>query len=836
MKILNKENEELSKNLASYLSLAAIEYTRLMVPYIDIILNSLLSGNYSLARVVLQLYEISSESAIITRTRQIIDIIPKCDTIDKNILLQLIATISATNHGIALLIIDKLPQFFDLCLTSSTATQALMVLLRLAEKKPTIFHEYIGLLIMTAQKMPNTICLVGQILSAVGRANKEKAQVALEFIMENLHNIDRPSQTILLQEAVKLCSQYPILFNEKLTSVIRQRNLSQQFEKSMSTSGNVTIVNINSGPPVEPPRPSQNTQSAMKSQNVVSPTTTISQQQQTATVNGHQKSSMIPLSSNQNPTRRINNAHRSMTRLSATGVNSSNLGGLHKSMTRLSSSSSHFISPTIPPPLSQNVMLTGENKWGLPSTKITSCGVTVNHVNHTSPIRMRQSTLGSIGKSSSNGLSALNQSTGSISMQNNISVHHAQSFTNEGPFKSPRVVLDHSEGPFKSNKSVTLLNVNSSNVNHRMSVFEPSMRDTIQHFCEKHLDKIKAYMKTVEHRLPLCHTPAKVTIEERRAKKFAKLHFACQARADHCLYSKTFFSMRTRHAKVWIHLMFLDLQSRSEHALSSYDTSVSSLKHCWDTLKFENRTSFITLVTSAFPPVREQDALINELRNSGFFDVFEIGPMGNSSMNLDDVRWGCFLWVPRWSGFFLFLTNCLHRCNHPEKAVFLENNTQPVIEGQLKEKKGKWRLFRRWRTRYFTLSGAHLSCKGSVRNLNNFSDIILIVILGSEWKRVHRYQSNTVRQGITRSKHPNLLRNLHVYQPDTDIEAYRRRESRRVGAIFVNRSRKTFPSTWRLQQDKQPAIQWLAERNQLEKSLLTLALSLIMDFYGDGTL
>lgn len=641
-----------------------------MVPYIDIILNSLLSGNYSLARVVLQLYEISSESAIITRTRQIIDIIPKCDTIDKNILLQLIATISATNHGIALLIIDKLPQFFDLCLTSSTATQALLVLLRLAEKKPAIFHEYIGLLILTAQKMPNTSCLVGQILSAVGKANKEKAQVALEFIMENLHNIDRPSQTILLQEAVKLCSQYPILFNEKLTSVIRQRNLSQQFEKSMSKSGNVTIVNLNSGPPVEPPRPSQNTQSAMKSQ--------VAQalQQLPPSVNGHQKSSMLPSSSNQNPTRRtkvgdsrstgrlhsgtgINNAHRSMTRLSATGVNNSNLGGLHKSMTRLSTSSSHFISPTIPPPLSQNVMLTGENKWGLPSTKIASCGVTVN-VNHTSPIRMRPSTLGSIGKSSSNGLSALNQSTGSISMQNNISVHHAltsqQSFTNENgnihgggcsepPELSSQVIVS---GPTtvtsrkNNNKSVTLLNVNSINVNHRMSVFEPSMRDTIQHFCEKHLDKIKAYMKTVEHRLP---PPAKVTIEERRAKKFAKLHFACQARADHCLYSKTFFSMRTRHAKVWIHLMFLDLQSRAEHALSSYDTSVSSLKHCWDTLKFENRTSFITLVTSAFPPVREQDTLINELRNSGFFDVFEIGPMGNSSMNSldEDVRWGCFL-------------------------------------------------------------------------------------------------------------------------------------------------------------------------------------------------
>lgn len=650
-----------------------------MVPYIEIILNSLLSGNYSLARVVLQLYEISSESAIVTRTRQIIDCISKskCDTIDRNILLQLIATISATNPGIALLIVDKLPQFFDLCLSSATATQALLVLLQLAEKKPAVFHEYFGLLIMTAQKMPNTICLVGQILSAVGKANKEKAQVALEFIMENLHNIDRPSQTILLQEAVKLCSQYPILFNEKLTSVIRQRNLGQQFEKSMSTSANVTIVNLNSGATVEPVKPSQNSQNASKSQVVVNPISTAGQQQQASTVNGHQKSNVATRRTKVGDSRStgrlhsgsgINNAHRSMTRLSATGVNNSNLGGLHKSMTRLSTSSSHFISPTIPPPLSQNVMITGENKWGLPSTKIASCGVTVNH---TSPIRMRPSTLGSIGKSSSNGLNVLNQSTGSIGMQNNISVHHAltsQQSTSSlappaalsvapaPPELSSQVTVKHDwtkqadeilnvtsvGGPTsvtsrKNNKSVTLLNVNSINVNHRMSVFEPSMRDTIQHFCEKHLDKIKAFMKTVEHRLP---PPAKVTIEERRAKKFAKLHFACQARADHCLYSKTFFSMRTRHAKVWIHLMFLDLQSRSEHALSSYDTSVSSLKHCWDTLKFENRTSFITLVTSAFPPVREQDALINELRNSGFFDVFEIGPMNSLD---DDVRWGCFL-------------------------------------------------------------------------------------------------------------------------------------------------------------------------------------------------
>lgn len=38
----------------------------------------------------------------------------------------------------------------------------------------------------------------------------------------------------------------------------------------------------------------------------------------------------------------------------------------------------------------------------------------------------------------------------------------------------------------------------------RISVFEPfAMRDTVQHFCEKHLDKIKAYMQKVFVKLPL---------------------------------------------------------------------------------------------------------------------------------------------------------------------------------------------------------------------------------------------------------------------------------------------------------------------------------------------
>lgn len=134
--------------------------------------------------------------------------------------------------------------------------------------------------------------------------------------------------------------------------------------------------------------------------------------------------------------------------------------------------------------------------------------------------------------------------------------------------------------------------------------------------------------------------------------------------------------------------MLFSFQSRSSSALSTRDASVSSLKNCWDILKCDNR-SFLNLVMSAFPSTKDQDSLMHELQQDRFFDVFEF--------NAPAGTWNCFL------------------CNHPERAPGFMQENHPLMEGQLKEKRNKWLIFRRWRTRYFTLSGAHLTYKESVR-------------------------------------------------------------------------------------------------------------------------
>ena len=252
--------------------------------------------------------------------------------------------------------------------------------MRIAEKKPSAFHEYIDLLILTAQKLPNTVCLIGQILAAVGKKNKEKASIALDFILENLANVDhRSSQTILLQEAVKLCSFYPVLFNDKLTAAIRQHTNQKTNSQTQLSGNNVTIVNLNSTMIPLRTSTSQNQFVSLKSQ--VS-TTYINNQtlgNKSSPFNAPHYSRKQKLDSrstgrlNNNNNNSLISTNRSMTKLNSNGNNS------NKSMTRLSSSQHIHQSQSVvsniltsnnidnntstqpslvPPPLSQHVIYT----------------------------------------------------------------------------------------------------------------------------------------------------------------------------------------------------------------------------------------------------------------------------------------------------------------------------------------------------------------------------------------------------------------------------------------------------------------------------------------------
>lgn len=253
--------------------------------------------------------------------------------------------------------------------------------------------------------------------------------------------------------------------------------------------------------------------------------------------------SMTRLSSSQQINQNANTATISTTAASTANHSSGNIiqsnGGGTIASVSSAASSQNYVTPV--PPLSSNVIITGHNKWGIPSTKITSGGVTVTT---SQPPRVRPHSqgpttlMGSTGALGAGKLSgnALNQSTGSIGLQqqstahhlqhlhhqqNSISVHHASpasptfqtnqksvmtlpvnsTLTNEVIVSGPMTVTSRRNN---DNTSVTLINANNSIINQRMSTFEPYqiMRDTVQQFCEKHFSSIKEYMDKLSQRLP----------------------------------------------------------------------------------------------------------------------------------------------------------------------------------------------------------------------------------------------------------------------------------------------------------------------------------------------
>lgn len=93
VKFLQKGNKELSKNLVSYLSLAAIDYANLLSPHVQSILDSIRAGNYGLCRVLCQIYEVAPEK-VTPHASLLISLLPKCDLQEKIALLQLFASIA----------------------------------------------------------------------------------------------------------------------------------------------------------------------------------------------------------------------------------------------------------------------------------------------------------------------------------------------------------------------------------------------------------------------------------------------------------------------------------------------------------------------------------------------------------------------------------------------------------------------------------------------------------------------------------------------------------------------------------------------------------------------
>ncbi|XP_061421927.1 ventricular zone-expressed PH domain-containing protein homolog 1 isoform X1 [Lethenteron reissneri] len=212
------------------------------------------------------------------------------------------------------------------------------------------------------------------------------------------------------------------------------------------------------------------------------------------------------------------------------------------------------------------------------------------------------------------------------------------------------------------------------------TVVEIEPQDGLYRYMKDNLKHIRAYCADVTKKIPV---PERCVVEELASRCLFKLSFGCPKKSEYCLYSKSHFSLPSRQPQTWLHLMTLFLQSRSPSPLSVHDAVVRTLAQLWDRARQKGGLAFETAVIHLpLPSAKDVEFLRQQLGEVCFFDVF--------GFDEEAGRWGCYM------------------CNHPDKALDVNQEGRPLMEGKLKEKQVRWKFIKRWRTRYFTLAGNQL--------------------------------------------------------------------------------------------------------------------------------
>ncbi|KAJ8944884.1 hypothetical protein NQ318_020940 [Aromia moschata] len=159
VKFLHKGNRELSRNMASYLSLAAMEYASLLTPHVQPIMDSIISEFYQIFMRYLQ-------KPFQGHAMALVSLLLHCDNQEKLALLHLFSLMAKDNPS---LLEASVPQLCEYLSSSVTAAPTLQVFLYMAEKMPALLADHVNAMKQSAQRHPQTVCLAAQIIGAVGK-------------------------------------------------------------------------------------------------------------------------------------------------------------------------------------------------------------------------------------------------------------------------------------------------------------------------------------------------------------------------------------------------------------------------------------------------------------------------------------------------------------------------------------------------------------------------------------------------------------------------------------------------------------------------------------------
>ncbi|XP_067898302.1 ventricular zone-expressed PH domain-containing protein isoform X3 [Heterodontus francisci] len=196
VKFLQMDNKELSRNMSSYLSLAAISKPEILAKHTATIVNSILQGNSMLLRVLPSVYEKQPEPINYHMT-ELVQLMPRLEPSEQQHLFRLLQIITkqcpqVLNESIPSLIIQlKEPSSSDFILN---------MLVDLVASNQSVLDNSIENMKEVAESYPTLLGQIAKIFGVIGCINEEKARSCLVYLVTQLANMEHCFHHILLLE------------------------------------------------------------------------------------------------------------------------------------------------------------------------------------------------------------------------------------------------------------------------------------------------------------------------------------------------------------------------------------------------------------------------------------------------------------------------------------------------------------------------------------------------------------------------------------------------------------------------------------------------------------
>ncbi|XP_063965266.1 ventricular zone-expressed PH domain-containing protein homolog 1-like isoform X3 [Lytechinus pictus] len=676
IRFLRHGNRDLIRNVSSYLALAAIENAHLLAEHCRAIIQSITQGNRSLTRILPQIYT-EDPGPIEDCLPDLVSILPGCDENEKSNILQLMALMAKRKPKI---LKDYVPVLVANLNNPTTSQTVLSALVDIASIDPAPFTLCLAQLQAGIRRQPALLSMAGKIFGAVGRLSPEAGEACIEFLVQELSCVDQTALPAILIEIKSIGDRHKGILGPYIQEISMQsqsnstaaRMIVQQLQRDTVSSEHGLHRPVSM---IEPRHLSQDNR-PFSATNISQMSEERKKLYRKAQGRPHTRSDM---QGSLQPLRHPGHSyseqalHLHHTPLGVGRVNSNSLGVLE--MAGRSESKGSVQSGA-----SGTALRSGTRKQTTTSpTRKSEFERKINSRQH----RSSKGNLNlhvSLAASSENESATSPTSPPTSSAQTHIEANGNSTSTHASSLQGR---VSPSSPTLQSPTSQTSSGIgDGSRLSVGMSMTgSGSNRDSsLQQYLFKRQREMSSYMDSIKDRIPI---PEECTVQEDiRNRPVGKLDFYCSLKEPHCLYSTLPFSMETKQILPWIHLKYLHLQATSPTPVSLDDNAVQSLKMSWEKQKtIGGHMTFLKLITQNFPQAKVQQGLIRQLCRASYYDMF--------TYNAKTCNWTCFL------------------CSSPNKMDLIAGG-QPLIEGQLKEKKVRWKLFRRWKTRYFTLAGERL--------------------------------------------------------------------------------------------------------------------------------